>query len=80
MATPVKSIAFQPSPKLREWQNKMEALLLKQRRKGGVIDTSQSDVIDGTWVIKRPTCTCIRQLYTLPVDIPIAFCALTYLQ
>ncbi|XP_064396032.1 E3 ubiquitin-protein ligase RNF25-like isoform X3 [Halichondria panicea] len=50
MATPVKSIAFQPSPKLREWQNKMEALLLKQRRKGGVIDTSQSDVIDGTWV------------------------------
>ena len=60
MATPVKGVTFQPLPKLRAWQNKMEALLLKQRRKGGVIDTSQSDVIDGTWVIRDYT--CIRQL------------------
>ncbi len=58
MATPVKGVAFQPSPKLKAWQKKMEALLLKQRRKGGVIDTSQSDVIDGTWVIKGNLDNC----------------------
>ncbi len=46
----VCDVAFQPSPELIAWQRNMEELLWKQRQKGGVIDLSQSDVIDDTWV------------------------------
>ncbi len=43
-------VIFKPSLELRAWQRDMERLLWKQRQKGGVIDQSQNDVIDETWV------------------------------
>lgn len=45
-----EEFVFMPSQSLRQWQCQMAVLLQQQKERGGVIDLTDKDVIDLTWV------------------------------